>query len=117
MAGPFQSPDIMLLFPHLVLLHQIRVADDFWGWTNDILIPAVFPANDTVPIIDEDRLVQDGGMYLTGPVRFRQLRIQSEGMLITSVILFHVKNVMVNMLGKTYQFKLLKATITVPLEL
>ena len=58
---------------------QIRVADEFWTWTNNILIPAVFPAIDSVPIVDDDRLVQNSAMYLTGPVRFRQLRVNNDG--------------------------------------
>ena len=66
---------------YFLFYRQIRVADDFWDWTNDILIPAVFPAHDSLPIVDEDRLVQDSTMYLTGPVRFRQLRLGSEGKL------------------------------------
>ncbi|XP_072040128.1 uncharacterized protein [Amphiura filiformis] len=56
---------------------EIRNTEGFWEWTNDILLPAVFPS-DTLPVIDEERLVEKGTMFLTGPVRFRQLRLQHD---------------------------------------
>ena len=60
-------------------LNQIRKAADFWEWTNDIFIPAMFPSNESLPLIDDDRILTDGVMFLTGPVRIRQLRLDPDG--------------------------------------
>ncbi|XP_072039376.1 polycystin-1-like protein 2 [Amphiura filiformis] len=54
---------------------EIRDSAGFWEWTNDVFIPAVFPTDESLPLVDDHRILTDGVMFLTGPVRIRQLRL------------------------------------------
>ena len=50
----------------------------------------MYPSNDTLPLIEDDRIVTDGAMFLTGPIRFRQLRLDKDGRVVHSVERFNV---------------------------
>ncbi|XP_071965421.1 uncharacterized protein [Antedon mediterranea] len=52
--------------------------EQFWNWTDNVLIPSLFPDDSSSSIDDPLKLVADQQSYLIGVPVFRQVRIQKD---------------------------------------